>query len=1585
MGSKVLTKKGKIIKALIITLATLGVLAGVALYVFKTLTTEPVIPTYSFSGYVYSDGEPLAGATVSCGVASTTTDDSGYYTFDGLTKVVEVSVSKEGYLFGNELVFVNSDKLDVNFDGFQIFDMNGIVKSDDQIIPFAKIVASSQVGTYVTTANEFGEFYLPELAGKVKISATLDDMKFFDQEFGKEKEELIISGTTNISGSIDIDYDGDCDFKLTLDGKTIAIDSDRKFSVSNVTPNSVLVLESENYYIKNPEIAIIVENKNIVFAAEKYYSVVGAAKSGNTLLSNVKFNVGGKIVYTDANGSVVVDNLHGDVNVLAYSQDYLFEDVAINATSESFEVIGKFGITGTISSDDGNINGFEISNGILSTTTNRRGEFVLSGLQLGDKISVITDDYYVSNNNIALTNKNKLNFNLSKFYSLNVNVSYDSVGLNNVTLIMNDNNYSLVDGKITIDNLHGENDIQLSCNGYRFANSYSISYTSNNLNITPDKYFTLSGTIHSGEIILDGAEIKIGNDIYYADSNGEFEIYGLYQNGFATISHADYNDYLLEYSLLSNQFDINLNYDIAGRVVCGDNAVVGVSVNIGETYILTDDNGYFEFNGLSGSQNIELSKDYYSFDIVSVNCNGNITVPTTYSVSGYAFDNNTPIAGLKIVIAKNDTTFIAVEEYTDENGYYEFSGLSGEYLLFFQSDSGIDLLPNSYTIVLGGRYNFANIGYKFSGRITCGSDGVAGVSVRAGETVVTTDSDGYYAFELLLEEETLVLEKNGYTFDNNNIIVNSELYNDRTDVNFTCTYEVKGFVKSGNTPLEGVEISIAEKETETNENGYYCITGLTGKNNISLSLYGFTFLGSSSVSVASECNYNGTILANIVVKTGSIAVGNAVVTIAGKNYTTNSSGLINISGVVIGDIISISKDGYAFQNMMVLGYQSAYEFDGLYSVYGTVSVGGNLLKNATLTCNGVTFVTGDNGYYEFCGLNGSQTISIEHSEFDFDNVTVTGHRELNILAKYSITGQVKVAGKAIEGVKVTTSTQEVYTDASGNFRINNLQSEEELKFEKTGYVFDEEYIVLGATHLDVIGKYSISGIITSGDLIISGATITLSNGMVAESDNNGLFTITGILNEETFVVSKDKYNTSTSVSVDGYTQNMKVNLTYNVSFSLSGLIDYSDISVTINGQNALYSGSSITIENLSGTSLISLAKGDKYLFSPAQVQTTSASTYSVVAKQKYSISGKATTKGNIAISGAIITAGNQSVVTNKEGLYRIDNLIDSNVVTLKLSAGDYVYEESIEQVSGDAIVNPSINNYPYAFYMFKRGYALLDSAKTYQIQGSGSVSAVVTVIGITTTQNQNVSVRYKKDANNIRLFENLNYGKPVDLVGVDPRVSMLVAVDMNTKQVKYQHIKGETVLSNLTTTYSDKWTDIADSAQGDYNTFQNNFGTNPVGYYPYVINSNTVNSITDIELVDNDTYNSKDFVFTINLKTTSDMYYYYEKQMSVMCPDQKLNRFESVALKYTINADGYIRSLIINEKYYVDASGQTATCTANFNYTFYTFGQNESIPNIDLTDNTTIQNSLAIVTPTKVSTIGSEIDIAFIDDKRRFA
>lgn len=205
----------------------------------------------------------------------------------------------------------------------------------------------------------------------------------------------------------------------------------------------------------------------------------------------------------------------------------------------------------------------------------------------------------------------------------------------------------------------------------------------------------------------------------------------------------------------------------------------------------------------------------------------------------------------------------------------------------------------------------------------------------------------------------------------------------------------------------------------------------------------------------------------------------------------------------------------------------------------------------------------------------------------------------------------------------------------------------------------------------------------------------------------------------------------------------------------------------------------------------------------------------------------------------------------------------------------------------------------------------------------------------------------------------MNYGETI--AGVDPRVAQLTYVDTTKKSVKYKTIRNKNnVLATTADWDKDSWHDTT------YEKYLSEYGVNAEGYYVYVVNPDTISSIENISLSDG-MYSLK-----INLKESA--WSHYLTQMTMMCSSQKFKTFTYCNLTYTIGQDGFIRSMVIDEKYEVTSSGFTATVSNNITYLFKTTSMDDVISDIQIDSSESIKASLLEETPTKAT---NNLNIAY--------
>lgn len=1568
-------KKKVLITMGVIALATLCAVLFVVLAFFR----NDEVPTFAFSGCVYADGECLAGAKVSCGVKQTETDENGYYSFDGLTSVVEVSVTKDNYIFGKGLVYVNSDRENVDFFGYELFSREGVVRNGDQAVPYVTIRAVSEAGIYTTQTGPQGTFYLPKLAGNVVVTSYSDsDIDFFELNFDKTRtDDLVVTTTTNISVSVVCDSRIDADFELSINGENVVLDENLCFSTDNVVPNSTITLTSNNYYIDNSHIRVTLQNGEYIFNAEKFYNIQGVVLSGSTPLTDARVVAGGKRADVDESGVFEIEHLHGNNIVKAYCRGFSFENVNVNHESSTLTFNGSFAITGKVATDNGESKGFVVVSGDNIARTDITGAFTLTNLKIGDVVSVDTDEYYVVGGEVILDKIISPIFELKKIYTASISAKYLGEVLDGVIARIGSNSYTSNNGVITINGLWGNNEITLECDGYRFEGEYILNHRNNTLNendLTIYKYYNLSGVVSSGDIKIANATIQAGGLSASTDENGCFEITNLYAIGEMEISAEGYNSKVLDYSINNCEKTITLDYNVTGEISCGEYAVDGVLISCGDQSV-TSVGGQFELSGLVGENTIAFSKDYYTFSSASIQVDrsGDIEISSSYKVVGKVSDKHGPLSNVTVKIAKgseysNVTT-------TNENGEYEFAGLEGKYILYCYSEGDdIVLQPSSYSdVTTGGIYNFSDSGYKIQGKVTSGDLPVAGVTVRAGDLTAVTNAKGEYKFDLLIKEETLVLSKDGYTFANNNFDVDSSY--EASDVNFQCTYAISGVVASGTTCLEGVKVSIAGNNYFTNAEGYYSISGLSGSNNITLAFKEYYFDNPNSISIAGVYNVSAKFVSTIAIKTGDVPVVGAELSFAGEDYVTGEDGTAQISGLSIGDTLAFELAGYDISSYTYCDLENSVEIGATYSIAGTVYLTNSTLGGVDIKCGDMTITTDNDGTFAFSGISGVVILSFEKSGLglNFDNITIAGYSsDLTIKAKYTVSGKVTCAGRGVEGVEIlaipTTGDGErvsTMTDLDGKYTII-LDYSAVLQLQKIGYEFNDDYEVSAPCNMDIVAQFKIRGKVISGNIAVKDASILLSDGSTTITDKNGEFAFEHIEEGVSLTVSANGFNDGEYDTVYGYLDNIVIDLTYNVTINLSNITSLPAVTIIIGDSEESFDiiGTQL-LENLKGSKTIKIQK-DGYTFSPSQFAVDGGKSMTVLVKKQFAISGYITTKdGGLKASGVTITAGeDRSCITDSNGYYYLDGLIDTPTIRLELNVVDTAYQGenySYSQIlytastdrDGDNFTVPDNN---YAYFLFKNGYQKLNNASSYQIFGSGSVG-VNAPLGITSSQS--VSIVYKKDTKGNRIIQNLNYGDKI--AGVDPKVAQLTFVDTSSQTVKYQTIRGDNVKQN-TANWTTSWTNTS------YASYLNEYGVNAEGFYPYTINQNTVESIENLAL------NNGVYTLTLKLAMTEAMYNYYTIQMSKMCSSQEFQSFVSCSLTYTIGQDGFIRSMDIDEQYKVKSSGFTATVTDDFTYIFKTSSSDDVIGDIQIDTVENIKKSLLEETPTRAT---NNLDLAY--------
>ena len=1038
---------------------------------------------------------------------------------------------------------------------------------------------------------------------------------------------------------------------------------------------------------------------------------------------------------------------------------------------------------------------------------------------------------------------------------------------------------------------------------------------------------------------------------------------------------------------------MGLSYNISGVVSCGSNHIADVIVTANDITTKTNSLGKFEITNLYGENNITYFKEWYTFDNTTISHSDELNISGTYSLQGGVSkkgDNEEMevLNNFKILLVNKDTNE-TLSTYTDDNGFYSFTGLTGEYALLYDMDSTLALKPSHYNVFTGGNYDFSNNGYSFGGVITCGNTPLSDVVVTIGNVKTTTNKDGVYFFGLVTKEGTITLEKEGYTFTpvGHSGRVNDK-YDEKLDINYSATYKVDGVIKSGTFGIAGVSVTIGTATTITDINGKFSIDGLTDSNNITLSLNNYKFSGVSVINGHSKLEYIATFDVVATVVSGDILISNAEVLVNNKftNLYSNELGIANIQNLSLGDTVTFKLDGFSINSYVLNEYTESINLTATYRVAGRVSNCGIPLNGVKVSIlNLDKFVmTNENGSFEITDIAGNQTLVFELAGYNFDNLNISGADNLNVMSKFDVEGTIKIGGKiALGGVTVTAGSHTATTDKYGKFKIIGLTTSTLFVFEKEGYDFGESIEVSSPSPLNICATYKVSGKVKSGDTILSGATITTTSGKSVESDDEGKFEIAGLDSATTITIAIDGYNPKT-IDVEGYTPQIIANLDYDVVLNFSGLnsaSDYSKITIKINNSKVEVCNESIyTLRGLKGETLIALSK-DNCHFEPTnennEFVVTRSDTKNITIVKLYSITGTVKTSNGLAVAYATVYAGKSKTIADKDGKYSFEGLSG----TPKLKAVLPYYNPTSGQEEVGVIVkeegnyNITISVDKFAINFLNYAYDNLRHANSYQIFGGGSVVAN-TPIG---KQTQSVALMYKQDFLGNKIFENKNKGS--EIMGIDPNVSLLsyFYTENGTRKVKYQQIKGAGNFSGDYANYTNAWSDTKDASW-----YRENYGVDADGFSPYVINKSTITSVKDLTL-SGDIYS-----FTLTLTTDGSADNYYKKLMKKMCDSQEPGNFDSIKLTYTITIDGLLRTMQIDENYNVSKGNISVPISARINYRFIINSLTEKISDIDTTSPQAVLNSIkkGEEIPVETNTLNirntQKIDLIFFKKEEMF-
>lgn len=294
-------------------------------------------------------------------------------------------------------------------------------------------------------------------------------------------------------------------------------------------------------------------------------------------------------------------------------------------------------------------------------------------------------------------------------------------------------------------------------------------------------------------------------------------------------------------------------YSISGNIPGLSAATVTITVG-GTGSATTDAVGNYTLTGLnSGTYTIAPSKTGCTFSpaslvvtITTASSTGNNFTPIC---SGFSISGAVGVTGATVSLSGASSGTAT----SDGSGNYTFTGLANGSYTVTPAKTGCTFTPLSLNVTLNNAdstgNNFSNncpvTTYSISGAVT-GASAVTMTLSGAGSGTTTTDGSGNYAFSGLSNGTyTVTPSGSGCTFTPSSISV-SIAGADSTGNNFTCTYSISGYTRTGSgSAISGVTINASGTSSwsaTTNASGYYSQTGLSsGSYTLMASLGGYTF------------------------------------------------------------------------------------------------------------------------------------------------------------------------------------------------------------------------------------------------------------------------------------------------------------------------------------------------------------------------------------------------------------------------------------------------------------------------------------------------------------------------------------------------------------------------------------------------------------------------------------------------------------------------------------------------------------------------------------------------------------------------
>jgi gliding motility-associated-like protein len=1157
-----------------------------------TMTTETHTITITV---VDENGDPIEGAIVTNDGEEYVTDENGQVTVVLPDGEYDYTVNADGFEDFTGTITVDGEDMDETITMTPETHTITITVVDENGDPIEGATVTINGEEYVTDENGQVTVVLPD--GEYDYTVNADGFEDFTGTItvdGEDMDETItMTPETHTITITVVDENGDpiAGATVTINGENYTTDENGQVTIELPDGEYDYTVEADGYNDFTGTITVGGEDVDeaVIMIAEQeetHTVTITVVDENGDPIEGATVTINGEEYVTDENGQVTLELPNGEYDYTVTIDGYDDftgtitvggEDVdeTVTMTTETHTV------TITVVDENGDpIAGATITINGETYTTDENGQVTLE-LPNGEYDYTVTIDGYEDfTGTITVDGENvdETITMITETHTITITVLDENGDPIEGAIVTIDGEEYVTDenGQVTLELPNGEYDYTVTIDGYDdFTGTITVGGEDMDETITmTTETHTISITVvdENGDPI-EGATVTINGEEYVTDENGQVTLElpnGEYDY---TVTIDGYDDFTGTITMGGEDVDEIVTMTTETHTITitvldeNDDPIAGAIVTInGETYT-TDENGQVTVTLPDGTYNYTVVADGYHNNGGTITVNGEDVEETvnmvpetepTYTITITVVDENgDPIEGATVTI--NGVTYT-----TDENGQVTVTLPDGTYNYTVVADGYHN---NGGTIIVDGEdvdETITMITETHTITITVvdeNGDPIEGATVTINGETYTTDENGQVTVTLPDGTYNYTVVAEGYHNNGGTITVEG----DDVDEIVTMTTETHTItitvVDENGDPIAGATVTINGEDYVTDENGQVTIELPDGEYDYTVTANGYEdFTGTITVDdenvdeTITMITETHTITITVLDENGDPIAG-AIVTINGETYTTDENGQVTVTLPDGTYNYTVVADGYHNNGgtITVNGedveetVNMVPETEPTYTITITVvDENGDPIEGATVTINGVTYTTDENGQVTVTLPDGTYNYTVVADGYHNNGgtITVDGEDVDETITMITETHTITITvldenGDPIEGAIVTIDGEEYVTDENGQVTIELPDGEYDYTVTANGYedftgtiTVDGENVDETITMITETHTITITVVDENGDPI-EGAIVTI-DGEDYTTDENGQVTVT--LPDGTYnytVVAEGYHNNGGTITVDG--------------------------------------------------------------------------------------------------------------------------------------------------------------------------------------------------------------------------------------------------------------------------------------------------------------------------------------------------------------------------------------------------------------------------------------------------------------------